>query len=133
MTMQDEQPTCGKGLAAHAALPEQIGTLMEAIAKVLQNHTRSLDLGDANSRSEREAYEHVVEQQRAVASSLGTLAATMRSYRDLPMGTHDERTLADRESLDVFNSFVRAEEMLLASLQTFVSEHRAMLNALAGK
>jgi hypothetical protein len=131
--MQDDQPTCGKGLAAHATLPEQIGALMEAMAKVLQNHTRSLDLADANARSERDAYERIAKEQHAMAASLAALAAMMRSYRDLPMAPHDEGTLADRRSLAEFDSLVRAEETLLASLEAMVSGHRAMRGALAAE
>ena len=128
--MQDEQQTCGKGLAAHAVLPEEIGALMEAMAGLLQNHTRSLDPDDANARLERDAYDRLVEEQRAIAASLDALAAAMRSYRDLPVAAHDESVLADHDSLDVFAAFVRAEESVLARLQETAAEHRAMLGAM---
>ena len=128
--MQDEQPTCGKGLAAHAVLPDRIGALMEAMAELLQNHTRSLDLDDANARLERDAYDRLVGEQRAIVASLEALAAAMRSYKDLPVGRHDESTLADRQSVDAFAAFVRAEESVLALLQDTVAEHNAMLGAL---
>jgi predicted GTPase len=96
--VSDHEPTCGQGLAAGAELPEQIGTLIQAMADVLQDHTRSL-----------------------------AVANTMRSYRDLPMAAHDENTLADQQSLRVFESLVREEEALLGSLQAIASEHREML------
>jgi hypothetical protein len=130
--MQEEQPTCGKGLCAHAVLPEAISALMSTMADLLQNHTRSLDLDDANARLERDAYDRLVHDQRLIASSLEGLAAAMRSYRDLPMGAHDESALADRRSREVFASFIRAEEGVLALLQEGTAEHRAMLRSLDG-
>jgi len=44
------------------------------MAELPQNHTRALDRRDANARLEREAYEDLVRQQRAIASSLSALA-----------------------------------------------------------
>jgi hypothetical protein len=64
--MQDEQQTCGKGLAAHAALPEKIGGLIQSMAELLQNHTRSLDLDDANARLERDAYDRLIKDERSI-------------------------------------------------------------------
>ena len=123
----DEQQTCGKGLAANAVLPEEMGALMRAMAELLHNHTRSLDLADAGAVSERDAYDVLVKAQREIASKLEALAATMRSYRDLPLGKHDEGILTDRRSVDVFASFIRAEETVLSLLQGSVAQHRAML------
>ena len=128
--MHDEPQTCGEGLAAHAALPEKIGALMQAMAMVLQNHTRSLDLNDENARMERDAYDRLVGEQRAIASGLRALAAAMRGYRDLPAAAHDASALADRTSLDAFALLVQAEESVLALLQVTVAEHRAMLRAM---
>ena len=131
--MPDEEQSCGKGLAAHAPMPEKIGALLEAMADLLHNHTRSLDLDDASARAEREAYDGLVREQRAIAESLKALGAAMRSYRDLPMAAHDESKLADQRSLDSFASFIRAEEGVLALLQESAAEHRAMLDAVAGR
>ena len=97
------------------------------MAELLQNHTRSLDLADASAVSERDAYDLLVKAQREIASKLEALAATMRSYRDLPLGKHDEGILIDRRSVDVFASFIRAEETVLSLLQGSAAEHRAML------
>jgi hypothetical protein len=60
-------------------------------------------------------------------AGLAAVANTMRNYRDLPMAAHDENTLADQQSLRVFESLVREEEALLGSLQAIASEHREML------
>ena len=54
----------------------------------------------------------------------------MRSYRDLPIATHDEGVLADRTSLDAFASLVRRRQERAAILQDTVAEHRAMLRAM---
>jgi ribosomal protein S12 methylthiotransferase accessory factor YcaO len=130
--MEDEQPTCGKGLAAHAPVPENIGAFVKAMAELLQNHTRSLALDDADANLEREAYNRLVREQRAIASSLEALAAAMRSYRDLPMAAHDVSALSDQRSLDIFASFIRAEERLISVLQENATQHRAMLSAMGG-
>jgi hypothetical protein len=130
--MQDEQPaSCGEGLAANAVVPEKLGAFIGAMAELLQNHTRALDRGDANARLELHAYEDLVEQQRAVTSSLGALAAAMKGYRDLPAAPHDERLLADQKSIEVFSAFIDAEEELLGQLRKSVASHREMLNAMA--
>jgi hypothetical protein len=127
--MPDEQPaTCGEGLALNAVVPERIAALLNAMADVLQGHTRSLDAGNANARLERETYERLVRDQRAIASSLSALVEAMRS-RDLPPAPHDERALSDQRSIDVFRAFIGAEEDMLALLQENVREHRAMLSA----
>jgi hypothetical protein len=129
-SMPEEQPaTCGQGLALNAVVPEKLATLMSAMAELLQNHTRSLDPGDANARLERDAYEHLVREQRAVASSLSALADAMRGYRELPAAPHDEGVLADQRSLDVFGAFIGAEEEMLVQLQKNVRSHRAMSSA----
>jgi hypothetical protein len=129
-SMQEEPATCGQGLAANAVVPEKIAALMDATANVLQNHMRSLDPADAVARLERDAYEHIIEEQRGVASKLNSLARAMRSYRDLPMAPHNEDVLADGASIDVFSAFIDAEENMLALLQENVRSDRDMLGAM---
>ena len=120
--------TCGKGLAANAALPAKLGALMAAMAELLDNHTRALVATDANSGLERAAYERLVKDQRAIAASLGALAAAMESYRGLPAAPHDESVLADQRSREVFADFIDAEEAAAALLQEQIKEYRAMLS-----
>ena len=87
--MPDIKPaTCGQGLAANAALPEKLSALASAMADMLQNHTRSLDISDGNARLERDAYDHLVAGQRDVAARLNALSDAMRGYRDLPAAPH---------------------------------------------
>ena len=124
--MQHGQATCGNGLAAHAALPEELGALLAAMAELLENHTRSLPLDDVNAMSERKAYDRLIKDQHVVATSLQALADAMRSYRGLPTAPHNESLLTDQRSLHVFDSFIRAEEGVLALVQRSVGEHHAM-------
>ncbi len=72
--MADDQPTCGKGLAANAILPERLAALMNAMATMLENHTRALDPSETNGRLERDAYERLAGDQRALASGLEAFA-----------------------------------------------------------
>ena len=86
---QQEDWTCGKGLAASAVLPERLGAVMAAMAEVLHVHMEALDLEDDDSRQEYDAYRRVSQQLGQVASQLDASAREMAAYRDLPMGRHD--------------------------------------------
>jgi hypothetical protein len=127
---KDQPATCGEGVAANAVVPERIAALVSAMAAVLQNHIRSLDPGNANARLERDTYERLVGDQRALASSLSALAGTMTAAREVPPAPHDTRALADQTSIEVFAAFIGAEEGMLALLQENLSAHRAMLGAM---
>ena len=81
----DEQPTCGKGLVANAALPTKLAELMAAQAEVLERHTRALDPADAAGNEELDAYSSLVRAHRGVASELASLAEAMSRCRDLPI------------------------------------------------
>ena len=129
--MPDEHPaTCGQGLAANAVLPEKMAALISAMAELLQNHTRSLDGGDANAQPEHDAYERLVSDQRTIASSLGALGSAMRGYHDLPPAPHDMRSNCRSKIGRRFEAFIGAEEDLLALLQESVRSHRAMLSTM---
>ena len=123
--MAEEEWTCGKGLAASAVLPEKIGTLMDQLANVLENHMRALPAADANSKSEYDAYLRLVREHRAIASQLAAAAEAMEAYRSLPMGPHDEAVMAEPAARE---GFVRAEDQLLALLKQRSEENHAMLN-----
>lgn len=88
---------------------------------------RSLPSGDADADLERGAYERLVNDQRAIATTLNDLAAAMKSYRDLPSAPHDESVLGDTRSRDTFVAFIEAEEHVLTLLQKQTREYRAML------
>lgn len=123
----DDNPTCGKGLAANSALPESTGALMAAMADLLDVHQRALDLTDENARPEHHAYVTLVLELRAVSAQLTATARHMAGYRDLPMGAHDEQRMSSPEAFAAFEHFVRAERVLLSLLTTTVRAHETML------
>ena len=93
---RDDEPTCGKGLAANAVLPAKFAELIAATAEVLERHTAALDATDPHAAAEREAYTTLVDAHRAIAKSLSELAQSMTSYRDLPMARHDPAIMSHR-------------------------------------
>jgi hypothetical protein len=129
----DNQPTCGKGLAEHSALPAKLGELMAATAENLEAHQRTLDLSDENSRNELDAYVRLAKEHRSLAAQLQSTAQRMAAYRDLPMGRHNERALADPRLVEAFAQFVKVERELLAQLQRAVERDQQMLAAFSGE
>jgi hypothetical protein len=123
----DDQPTCGKGLAANAVLPATIGELVAAMAKVLDMHQRALDPADENTMPEYQAYQALGLELRGIAAQLDASARRMASYRDLPMGRHDERKMSSREARAAFEEYVRVERALLSLLNDTIDGHQAML------
>jgi hypothetical protein len=129
----DDQPTCGKGLAEHSALPAKLAELEDALAENLERHQKALDLSDENSKRELDAYVRLARQHRAIASQLRATAQEMTGYRDLPMGRHDEQALADPHIIRAFAKFVKAEQELLDQLQRAVERDQQMLAAFSGQ
>lgn len=122
-----DEATCGKGLAASAALPAQIAELIAGVAEVLEQHMKALDLGDENARREHALYDRLAREHRDAAAALADTAARMAAARDLPMGAHDMAAMADPAVSAAFERFVRHEESLLQLLQSRLDEDRAML------
>jgi hypothetical protein len=125
--MADDQPTCGKGLAANAILPERLAALMNAMATMLENHTRALDPTETSGRLERDAYERLVRDQRALASGLEACARAMEGNRDLPMARHNMALLNDQASRAVLAAFIEAERDLITLLQKQAESYAVML------
>jgi hypothetical protein len=107
-----DQPTCGQGLAEHAVLPRAAGTLLETMADNLEAHLETLDLSDGNARRERDACIHLAAEHRRIAARLQDVADEMASYRDLPMGRHDEQALASPPVREAFARFSAAQREL---------------------
>lgn len=124
----ENEPTCGRGLAEHSGLPATLGELIAALALNLERHMTTLDLTDENSRREGEAYRQLSNDHRTIADQLHATAARMASYRDLPMGGHDEQAMADPKLLEAFRDFVRVEQELQALLENSVRRDRALLD-----
>ena len=124
----DDQPTCGEGLAANAVLPAKLAALMAAQAEVLKRHTQALDLTDATTQKELNAYTRLERAHRGVASELASLAEEMASYRNLPMGRHDMTVMTDpKGQMEAFQRFVAVEQELLALLQAKLEAEEKLL------
>jgi hypothetical protein len=119
----DEQGTCGKGLAANAALPAKLGELMATMAEMLERHTKALDLGEEAGRREQAAYESLVKGHREVADRLRELSVEMTGYRDLPMAKHDMVVMQDpKGQAEAFGRVVEIQKELVELLGEKVKE-----------
>jgi hypothetical protein len=131
MEQQDDW-TCGKGLAASAVLPERLGAVMAAMAEVLHVHMEALDPEDDASRREHEAYRCVSQHLGQLASQLDDLAREMAAYRDLPMGRHDQEAMNRPIMRESFAALVRRKQELLTLLQETEASDREMLDQMHG-
>jgi hypothetical protein len=123
----DDEPTCGRGIAANAALPAMLSDLMTALADTLDAHRPALDLKETAGRQEDEAYATLVAEQREIAGRLESLAKRMEGYRDLPMASHDMSVMAQPERMAPYARFVDLERELVGMLQRSVADGEAML------
>jgi hypothetical protein len=123
----DDQPTCGKGLAATSTLPAALGAVAGALSEVLTAHQASLDVRDDNNKREHDAYQDIADAHRLIAAQLEAAAKRMAAYRDLPMGPHDMAVIMGPDNVSAFARFVEREEELLALIQRRLAEDRAML------
>jgi hypothetical protein len=123
----EDQPTCGKGLAANSGLPAKLGELAAAMAQVLEVHIQALDPTDSNAGAEHQAYLKLAREYRAVAERLQALAGEMAGYRDLPMARHNFQVMSGPEPAEAFDRFVRIEEELLSFLENRLEQDRGML------
>ncbi len=123
----DDRPTCGGGLAANAALPEQLARLLSERAEVLERHTKALDPSDPKAQPERDAYASLTGAHRDIAARLTDLARQMADCRDLPMPDHDMRVMADPDGqAAAFRRFVAAERELLELLQAKLQQEEPL-------
>ena len=123
----DAPQTCGAGLADHSTLPAKLAELTGAVAAILEHHMKALDLTDARSKRELEAYRRLASEHRDVASQLHAIATEMGGYRDLPMGRHDAKEMASPASADAFDELVKREQELASLLESRLEQHRQML------
>ena len=117
--MQDDgQATCGKGLAANAAVPAKVAELMATTAEVLERHMKALDPGEEPGRQELEAYAALVRGHREVAAQLEGLARQMEGYRDLPMASHDMAVMSDPQGqAEAYGRVVERQRELVGLLE----------------
>ena len=126
----DEQPTCGKGLAENAGLPAKLAQLTDALAEVLELHTRALDLGDIKARREYDVYRKLSREHRDTAAALRATAHEMAGQRSLPMGRHETRTLTDHQAVEALETFVKLERELRALLDERIDRDQGMLDTM---
>src|SRR5688572_14355893 len=118
----------GKGLAKNAALPAKLADVADAMAGLLEAHTRALDVTHEDCRKEYDAYRRIAEDWRGAAPKLHAIATQMAGYRDLAMGPHDEAALAAPPFRDAFERLVAAERELADMLRGQLAEYGAMLD-----
>jgi hypothetical protein len=128
----EEQQTCGKGLAGNSVLPARLGELIACLAQNLEVHMKALDLRDPNAEKEHDAYSGLAGEHREIAARLHAVADQMAGYRDLPMGSHDEKAMSDRAVLEAFEKFVESKQQLLALLQATAQQDQTMLAVMRG-
>ena len=120
--------TCGKGLAKNAALPARLADVADAMAGLLEAHTRALDVTDEACRKEYDAYRRIAEDWRGAAPLLHAVATQMAGYRDMAMGPHDEAALSAPPFRDAFERFVAAERELAELLRGQLADYGPMLD-----
>jgi len=128
----DNQPTCGKGIAANAPLRARLAELMAASAGIFEGHQAALDPNEPNGQLELNAYARLAQAHQEIAAALTAAAEQMAGYYDLPMAEHDEQAMLDPKRVEEFERYVRAEQALVALLQTNLEEDLAMLNEWRG-
>jgi len=126
----DDQPTCGKGVADHAVLPERVAALFEAMAATLAHHRKALDRADPAAREEDDSYAKLIDEQHELVTRLRSVEARMSGYRNLPMGRHEPSVMAGPESVAVFDKYVEAEQQLLSLLELWLARDRQMLESM---
>ena len=127
--MDDELQTCGKGVAANAALPAALSEVMTAIAGNLRAHMAALDARDDTARPELEAYQKLVERHTALAAELRETAEQMEGYRDLPMAQHDEQVMHGPAVRGAFQQLIDSEQAVATLLTQRLQTYREMLGA----
>jgi uncharacterized protein YndB with AHSA1/START domain len=125
----DEAPSCGEGVAQHAAIPATLGLMFEGLAETLALHRKMLDLDDENARKEDEVYSDLAARWTEIARQVRETAALMLAQRDLAMGAHDENAWGP-DNLEAFAKFVRAQGQALALLRVAQEHDERMLRSM---
>jgi uncharacterized protein YndB with AHSA1/START domain len=121
-----EEPTCGIGIAQHAAIPARIAVMFEGLAETLALHRTMLVLDDPNARKEDEVYRELSASWTRIADLVKSAAAMMSAQRDLPMGAHDQSKWGDGH-LRAFENFVTGQSQLLSRLRVAADRDERML------
>ena len=129
--MSDPQ-TCGKGLAENSPLPGKLSELTGAMAGILETHREALEMRDASSRREDEAYRELAEAHRKISGELRETSRSMAGNRDLPTGKHNPAVMSSSKAVQAFERFVKVEGELAAMLQRRLESDRAILDQMRG-
>ena len=129
-SVQEEEPTCGRGLAQNMEVPTALAAVAAGMAQNLEVHMRMLSSSDAVASQERRVYERVVRSLRSAAADLQGAAAEMASAASLPMGDHDMAAVAMTDVARVFEGYVAAEDDLRELLSARRADHEQMLLAM---
>jgi hypothetical protein len=119
-------PTCGEGLAQHAAVPQRMAIYLAELAETLELHRAMLVLDDERSKKEDAVYRDLAASYRDVAANLRETADRMAAQRDLPMGAHDQSQWTDKH-MKAFARFVHEQGALASVLRTAAARDERML------
>jgi uncharacterized protein YndB with AHSA1/START domain len=125
----DDVPTCGIGVARHAAVPAKLGVVFEGLAETFELHRRMLVLADEGARKEDDIYRELAARWRDIAEQVAAAAATMAAQRELPMAAHDESAWGEA-NVRAFEKLVKAQSKALALLRIAAPRDEAMLAAM---
>jgi hypothetical protein len=128
--LAEDEWTCGRGLAHHSAVPAKMADYLAALTRTLRTHLRTIDRSTAPGQDEWDAYRKLADAYADLADGLGTAAARMRGYRDLPAAPHYEKELADPVLTEAFATFVKIETELAALLRASAEQDQEMLRNL---
>lgn len=123
----DDEPTCGKGIAAHAAIPQKLGALIDGLADNFEQHLPSLTDNDAATRGERAAYRSLLEQHREIATRLRKVGDEMASYKNLAMPAHDMAVLQAEPAAKAFEQYIVTLRATVAALQNVLAEDQQLV------
>jgi hypothetical protein len=117
MEHHEDEPTCGRGLAASAVVPSALAAVAAGLAQNLEVHMGALDPADSAAAQERHVYERVTRSLHSAATALRAAADEMAAAVDLPMGAHDMEAMTPSDVLDAFERHVAAEDDLRRLLE----------------
>lgn len=128
--MEEDEPTCGRGLAQASAVPAGLASVAAGLAENLEVHLRALDLSDTAAVQEQETYESIARSLHSAAVSLRTAAVEMHSAESLPVAAHDMAAMTTPEIVDAFGGYVTAADNLRQLLEAERSDNELMLAAI---
>jgi len=128
--VEEEDPSCGRGLAQAANLPTRLAAVTAGLAQNLEVHTRALQFDDKAAATERGAYERISRNLRSATANLEAAATEMASAIDLPVAAHDMAALTTPNVLDAFERLVAAEDELRRLLDARQEDNEQMLTAI---